>query len=192
MRRWSLSAISFIQYRLHRHSILVNNQAFHHAGLSLHQKRYLHSSAPKETLYHYAFSPTIGYFCSFSFKLHSCLMNQPWSISDSFQYWVRPNLDVLYCLTNYYGSSFHAFGTLILELLSCRSNIERTNNILFNAAWPYMACSQFIYRQSSFLFRHIWQSSFLFRSGSAIDSALSRCTDALWLLFVFICLPYGI
>jgi len=95
-----------------------------------------------------------------------------------FHYWVRPNLDVWYCLTDSYGSSFHAFEALVLELSSCRPNIERTNNI-FNAAWPYMACSQFIYRQSSFLFR----------SGSALDSSLSRCTDALWLLFIFICLP---
>lgn len=95
-----------------------------------------------------------------------------------FHYWVRPHLDVLYCLTNYYGSSFHTFEALVLGLSSCRPNIERTNN-LFNAAWPYMACSQFIYRQSSFLFR----------SGSALDSSLSRCTDALWLLFIFICLP---
>ena len=88
-------------------------------------------------------------------------------ISDSFHYWVRPNLDVLYCLTNYDGSSFHSYEALILELSSCRPNIGRTNDI-FNAAWPYMACSQFIYRQSSFLFR----------SGSALDSSLSRCIMA--------------
>ena len=74
-----------------------------------------------------------------------------------FHYWVRPNLDVWYCLTDSYGSSFHAFEALDLELSSCRPNIERTNDI-FNAAWPYMVCSQFIYRQSSFLFQHLWQS----------------------------------
>ena len=97
-------------------------------------------------------------------------------ISDSFHYWVRPNLDVLYCLTNYDGSSFHSYEALILELSSCRPNIGRTNDIL-NAAWPYMACSQFIYRQSSFLCR----------SGSALDSSLSNVSCR---LFILICLPW--
>ena len=97
-------------------------------------------------------------------------------ISDSFHYWVRPNLDVLYCLTNYDGSSFHSYEALVLELSSCRPNIGRTNDI-FNAAWPYMACSQFIYRQSSFLCR----------SGSALDSSLSNVSCR---LFILICLPW--
>ncbi len=111
-----------------------------------------------------------------------------------FHYWVHPHLDVLYCLTNYYGSSFHAFEALVLELSSCRPNTERTNNI-FNAAWPYMACSQFIYRQSSFLFRHLWQSSFLFRSGSLsarlFPIQMHRCTVASVYLYLPSIMSYG-